>query len=123
MKHTRLEEESNTVDKTHLPVVLFNGTVATTNGLYEITDIDVDTAKTYIACYGFVSAIGHQATAEIISENIGQLVPMNRIQFEQQVGQIAIVFKLNKRPPEGTILNRKEIEAIGYSLKKMERIQ
>jgi len=107
----------------NLPVGLFNGTVATTNGLYRISDIDIDMAKKYIKQYGFISAIGHEATAEIMSEVLEINIPMNRIQFHQEIGQIAIVFKLNERPPEGDILNRQEIERIGYSFKIMQRFE
>jgi hypothetical protein len=106
-----------------LPIALFNGTVATTNGLYSIKDIDIDTARKYIKERGFISAIGHEATAEIMSDLLGVKILMNRIQFEQQVGQIAIVFKLNERPPEGEILNCEEVERVGYGLKIMERLE
>jgi len=106
-----------------LPVGLFNGTVATTNGLYRINDIDIDNAKRYIEENGFISAIGHEATAEIMSNILGFNILMNRIQFHQEVGQIAIVFKLNVRPPEGELLNREELERVGYSLKIMERLE
>lgn len=107
----------------NLPVGLFNGTVATTNGLYRISDIDLNCAKEFLKQNGYISAIGHDATAEIMSELLGYHIPMNRIQFQQEVGQIAIVFKLNKRPPEGEILNRKQVEEIGYKLKIMERLE
>lgn len=106
-----------------LPVALFNGTIATTNGLYRIKDIDVDTARTYIKKNGFISAIGHGATAEIMSDLFELKVPMNRIQFHQEIGQIAIVFKLNERPAEGVLLTREELESVGYSLKIMERFE
>lgn len=107
----------------NLPVGLFNGTVATTNGLYRITDIDVKLARKYIVENGFISAIGHEATADIMSDLLDSKIIMNRIQFHQEVGQLAIVFKLNERPPEGEILNREELERIGYSLKLMERLE
>lgn len=106
-----------------LPIGLFNGTVATTNGLYRIKDIDLDTAKRYIKQNGFISAIGHEATAEVMSDLFGLNIPMNRIQFHQEIGQITIAFKLNERPSEGEILNREEVERIGYSLKIMERLE
>ena len=106
-----------------LPVGLFNGTVATTNGLYRIKDIKLETAKNYIKQNGFISAIGHEATAEIMSDLFEIKIPMNRIQFQQEVGQWAIVFKLNQRPPEGEVLERKELERIGYSFKIMERLE
>jgi len=113
----------NMDENMNLPIALFNGTVATTNGLYSINDIDIDTARKYVEENGFISAIGHEATAEIMSRLLGQNIPMNRIQFHQQVGQKAIVFKLNERPIEGAVLNKEEVESIGYSLKIMERLE
>lgn len=109
--------------KEKLPVGLFNGTVATTNGLYRIKDIDVDTAKRYVKQNGFISAIGHEATAEIMSDLLGLDILMNRIQFHQEIGQIVIVFKLKERPSEGELLNREELERVGYGLKIMERLE
>lgn len=106
-----------------MEIGIFNGTVATTNGVYKISDIDVEDVKKLICKNGFISAIGHEATAEAISETLNINIPMNRIDFKQQVGQKSVVFKLNKRPPEGSILCRKEIEEIGYSFKLMERLE
>jgi len=106
-----------------MKVGIFNGTVATTNGVYKISDIDVDNAKMLICKNGFISAIGHRSTAEAISDSFNINIPMSRINFKQQVGQKAVVFKLNKRPPEGSILCRDEIERIGYSFKLMERLE
>ncbi|SET09579.1 protein of unknown function [Natronincola peptidivorans] len=105
------------------PVALFNGTVVTTNGVYRISDITIDEAKELIKEYGYISAIGHEATAEAMSDLLEVSVTMNRIQFYQGIGQKAIVLKLNIRPAEGAILNRPEIESIGYSLKLMERLE
>ncbi|QNO15293.1 YddF family protein [Alkalicella caledoniensis] len=111
------------MEQNNLPIALFNGTVCTTNGLYSVKDIDIDTAKKLIDKNGFISAIGHEATAEIMSQLMEQNIPMNRIQFHQQVGQIAIVFKLKERPKEGHILTKEELERVGYSLKIMERLE
>jgi hypothetical protein len=108
---------------TNLPVALFNGTVATTNGIYSVYDIDLETAREYIEQNGFISAIGHEATAEIMSRLLDKEIPMNRIQFYQQVGQVAIVFKLNERPAEGIVLNREQVEQVGYRLKIMKRLE
>lgn len=107
---------------TNMKVGIFNGTIATTNGVYKISDITIAEAKKLICENGFISAIGHEATAEAISDCFNINIPMNRIDFKQQVGQKAIVFKLNKRPPEGSILCRSELESIGYSFKLMERL-
>lgn len=105
------------------PIALFNGTVATTNGIYEIEDITEEEAKKLLDKHGFISAIGHEATACIMAERLQQPILMNRIQFKQEVGQVAVVFKLNKRPDEGVVLNKAEVERIGYCFKKMTRIK
>ncbi|AOY78202.1 hypothetical protein BJL90_02245 [Clostridium formicaceticum] len=109
-------------ESTKFPIALFNGTVATTNGLYKISDISTNEAKALIREHGHISAIGHEATAEVMSEILEAKIEMNRIQFQQEVGQKAIVLKLNVRPAEGVILSRQEIEAIGYCFKLMERL-
>jgi len=106
-----------------MKIGIFNGTITTTNGVYKISDIDVDDAKKLIIQNGFISAIGHKSTAEAISDSFNMNIPMNRIDFKQQVGQKAVVFKLNNRPPEGSILCRDEIDKIGYSFKLMERLE
>lgn len=111
------------MNKNQLPIAIFNGTVASTNGLYRISDIDITSAKKLIHTYGFVSAIGHEATAQILTEILGIDIPLNRIQFQQSVTQVAVVFKLNVRPAEGVVLSREEVEKIGYSLKLMERLE
>ncbi|WP_350342846.1 YddF family protein [Proteinivorax tanatarense] len=107
----------------NLPIALFNGTVATTNGLYSIQDISIEDAKNLVEKHGYISAIGHKATADILSEVLDKNVKMHRVQFQQKVGQIAIVLKLNERPPEGSILDKAEMEEIGYKLKIMKRIE
>lgn len=106
-----------------MKVGILNGTIATTNGLYKISDIDTEKAKKLLYENGFISAIGHKATAEVISELLNIDVPLNRIDFKQEIGQKAIVLKLNKRPAEGCVLSRKEMEEIGYSLKLIERLK
>ncbi|HHX62690.1 MAG TPA: YddF family protein [Epulopiscium sp.] len=106
-----------------MKVGIFNGTVATTNGLYRVSDLSVSEAKKLLCENGYVSAIGHESTAKIISELMEMDIQMNRINFEQMVNQKAVVFKLNKRPEEGTVLTRAQVEEVGYSFKLMERLE
>lgn len=67
------------------------------------------------------SIIGHDATAKVMTALLGVDVPVNRQMFSQQVGQQALVFKLNGRLPEGKVLTVDEIEAIGFEFKILER--
>jgi hypothetical protein len=108
--------------KEQYPVAIFNGPIVTTNGTYRVSDISVQEAKRLIKNNDFISAVGHSATSEILSDIFDENITLNRIQFHQKPGQKAIVFKLNLRPREGDILDRKQIEEIGFSLKLLERL-
>jgi hypothetical protein len=100
-------------------IVILNTSICTSNGLFELTDIDLDQARDLVQNNDFISAIGHDSTAQILTELLGVNIPVNRINFEQKENQTAVVFKLNGRPPEGKILTKEEIEQIGYSFKRL----
>lgn len=104
------------------PIALLNTSIVTADGTYTLNTIDLNQAKDLIKDQEIISAIGHESTAQILYDLLGVDVPVNRIQFEQQPKQIALVFKLNGRPPEGKILRRDEIEQIGYSFKLLTRL-
>lgn len=106
---------------------ILNTTIATTTGAYEIHDINLQQARQFVreamAAEGIDSAVGHDASAAILTVLLGVEVPMNRQMFAQQELQGAIVLKLNGRIPEGAVLTEiDQIEAIGYSLKLMVRL-
>jgi hypothetical protein len=63
-----------------------------------------------------VSAIGHQATAELASALLGLPVSVSGDAVAMVAGDTAVCVKLRGRPPEGAILSRVEVEAIGYDL-------
>ncbi len=68
---------------------------------------------------GYISAVGHDSTAQIMSELTGQPVTANRITVEPKSGDIFLCFKLDRRPPEGVILDRAQLEELGYSWARM----
>ena len=80
------------------------------------------THKGYNKIVSFLSAIGHQATADVLTELLGTPIFVNRIQYTQQEGEVALVFKLKARAPEGVILSKEEIEAIGYEFGFLTRL-
>lgn len=57
----------------------------------------------------FVSAVGHQATAEIISALTGAEVPFNRAQISLCNGDKVLVFQLLTRLEEGRVLSPEEL--------------
>jgi hypothetical protein len=102
-------------------IAILNTSICTSDGYYSLETISLEFARTLVENYNFISAIGHDSTAQILTELLGVDIPVNRIQFEQEAGQTALVFKLNGRPPEGKILTKEEIEEIGYSFKVLVR--
>jgi len=106
--------------KKPLPIAILNTTILTTDGDFTLKTISLDQAKELIQNRGILSAVGHESTAQILTELLETEVPLNRIQFKQQSGQKALCFKLNGRPQEGAILTAEEIEKIGYEFKLLE---
>jgi len=76
--------------------------------VFEVTVFDVkDIIKD-----GFVSAIGHEATAKIISTQLGVQVPVNRISIKLTSGDVLVVYQLLTRLPEGKVLNEEEMKQV-----------
>lgn len=108
------------MSQTH-QVGLLTTSILTADGSYTLETISLDEARALVAGGGFISAVGHESTAQVMSTLLSVEVPVNRIQFAQEAGRVALVFKLNRRLPEGTVLTASEIEEIGYSFKKLAR--
>ena len=104
-----------------MKLALLNTTIATVDGIFEVRSITLQQAQQLVKdnVGNLLSAIGHDSTAQIMTELLGVDVPVNRIQFSQEEGQVALVFKLKGRAPEGVILDRVGIEAIGFEFKTM----
>jgi hypothetical protein len=96
-------------------VTLLNTSIMTQFGSYQYTEIPLQTVKNVIKCLGYQSAIGHSPTAEFLTEKLGFDIKANRIEYRQEAGDLAIVFKLNGRVPEGVILTKEMIEEMGYT--------
>lgn len=105
-------------------LALLNTSILTTAGEYSLTDITLDEARAIVNNNrdNLDSAIGHASTAEIMTTLLEVEIPMNRQMFLQDVGQRALVFKLNGRPEEGKILSVEDIERIGYKFQILDRM-
>ena len=104
-----------------MKLAILNTSILTTTGTFELQDITLEQAQQLVQDNEILSAVGHQSTADILTTLLGTEIPMNRIMFEQQQGQKALVFKLNGRPEEGKILTVEEIEQIGYKFQLLIR--
>ena len=102
-------------------LAILNTSILTVTGIFELKDITLQEAQQLVKDNNILSAVGHQSTADILTTLLGTEIPMNRIMFEQEVGQKCLVFKLNGRPEEGKILTQQEIEEIGYKFQLLTR--
>jgi hypothetical protein len=100
---------------------ILNSSILTNFGSYNYEPLTLEESKTLIS-NGFESAVGHSSTCEILSSLLDTEVKLNRIQYSQKVGEIALIFKLKGRPEEGKILTVSEIETIGYEFGKLTRL-
>jgi len=104
------------------PLGILNTSILTSEGTFSLKSITLSDAQKLVQENEILSAVGHQSTAEILTELLGIEIQVNRIQFEQQKGQQALVFKLNGRAPEGKILSMEDIETIGYKFQLLDKL-
>lgn len=109
-------------------VVFANFPFVSSDGTFEYKTVSLQEAKEVIyTSYKWDSAIGHQATADVVSELfsnelLGQKCPVNRINYCQEINDVVIVVKLNQRQQEGAILDRETLEKIGYTIGILRRL-
>lgn len=83
--------------------------------------IDTDDARGLIRAGGYVSHVGHESTAQIMSLVLDTEVDFDRTPVQMRSGDVAVALKLRGRVPEGTILTAAEVEEIGFDLIMMVR--
>jgi hypothetical protein len=103
-------------------IYLLNTPALTAYGEYRFEGpLDPDEARERISGE-FVSAIGYEATAALLSKLLRRIVLVDRIAITMQPGDAALVFRLHTRLPEGTVLSMAEIANVDYDLSWLERI-
>jgi len=105
-------------------ITLLNAAILTAYGTFDYKFITlVEARRTVREADEVKSAIGHAATAEIMTNLLDYKVEANRIEFFQTVADIALIFRLKKRIGEGQVLSAKEIEKIGYEFGILRRLK
>lgn len=102
-------------------VGVLNTSIATVPGDYKLEVITLEQAREIAQSCVLDSAIGHEATAQIMTAVLQTDVPFKRQIFQQQAGQRCIVFKIRGRVPEGTVLTLADINKMGYDLMLLTR--
>ena len=100
-------------------LILFNASILTAYGDFRFKFLTDEEAKDLVHKFKnenkeIISAVGHTATAEIMSEVLDFPVEKQRLDFNQKIDDVALIFHLKERAHEGEILDKKEIKEIGY---------
>lgn len=109
-------------------VVVFNCPIITADGTFVKSSVDVETVKAWLdSGLPVVSSIGHDSTVEVINTTTdrpeGKRLKRNRMDGTQEVTDLVLGIKMSGRVPEGKILTKEELDAIGYSWFMLERIE
>jgi len=102
-------------------IYILNSPILTAYGRYTFKPVSLEEAKTLVSLNKFVSAVGHASTAQFLSRLLGVHVPAQRVRIEMQPGDVAIVFRLLERLPEGKVLNEEEFQHMPYELGLLKR--
>jgi hypothetical protein len=65
---------------------------------------------------GFISAVGHEATAKLLSQLLGIEIPAIRQAIFMKPGDKAVHFFLKTRLPEGVVLGEEELKKLEFWL-------
>lgn len=105
-----------------MKLAILNTSIVTADGDYTIRTVGLVEARDLVAAATTLdSAVGHDATADLLTDLLGREIQVNRQLFEQQVGQAALVFKLNGRPAPGVELDLAGLNEVGYTLRLLTR--
>ena len=83
-------------------------------GTWDVGPLSLEQARLLVGAMNFTSAVGHSSTAEVMTSLLEVEVPFNRLNLQPVDGDSFLCFKLDRRPPEGAILDRQTLESIGY---------
>ena len=91
----------------------------------EIKAISVEEAKKILQWEldhkrNFVSCVGHEPTARVMSSLLGISIPCNRVAIKLETWDTLLVFQILTRLPEGAVLDEEAVKAIPHKWYKVE---
>jgi len=74
--------------------------------------VSLETARNWIKAGDFISAVGHESTAKLLSNLLGVEISANRIFVDMEIWDEALAIQLLERIPEGKVLTKEELEEL-----------
>jgi len=99
---------------------ILNSPILTDWGLYEFTEFKGTTGELDLS--DAISAVGHDSTAELLTEILGVPVKKDRLKIQMKKGDSALIFRLTERPPEGQVLSLEELKEYSYKFGILKRL-
>jgi len=62
----------------------------------------------------FVSSVGHEPTAKLMTKLLGIEIPFNRIAVKLKTWDTLLVFQILQRLPEGVVLDEEAVKAVPH---------
>lgn len=114
-----VEKSREYPQKAAMKKYILNTPVLTNYGTYRFDKIEIEEAKEL--ALDAMSAVGHKGSAEALSALLNVQVAVNREEVYMAVGDVALVFRLLPRLPEGAVLSADELLDLPYEFGKLER--
>jgi len=87
--------------------------------IIHVQEINPEQLKQELMAGTFVSAVGHESTADILSKLLGIRILVNRQAIRLKENDTVYVYQLLQRLPEGIVLNKEEIMQINFKIYKV----
>ncbi len=105
-------------------IYILNSSVLVGYGHYRYSGIDTSEVRAMLKENNFISAVGHESTANLLTFLLGIDIPVNRAQIKMEPGDKAVIFRLKSRLAEGQVITSiEEMEAIGYEFSLLEYLE
>jgi len=100
----------------------FSLSMLTSDVLLRVKELSINEVRDLLK-ESFMSAVGHESTAQLLSQLLDISVPVNRVSISLRPSDKLVVFQLLTRLPEGKVLTLDELKQLKYKFYLVEIVQ